>query len=701
MKKLWLLLLICLVSVSVQAELVNRYSFEGDMSDSVGDDGDGVLAGDASIVNGTLNLPGAGWAELPITVLDGMTSVTLEAWFTYGPADREWTRVFDIGKTNDGATDGHSYIMYTPSADIGDRGQEARFSMARQFNGGRQEQYSWGGRSSAFPPVDVLNHLVCVYENGVLTHYLNGVLDGTNTTEIALSDITVEHAKLGAGSFTNDPALMGSISEFRIYDSALSAEQATLAYQLGDSVYKEAVVKNMVPANKAADQLGIPVLSWETVDGVTATSYNVMIAETYEELEPNDTSATIDYTTVETSQVASGLAYETEYFWRVDSVVGGEVLVGPVYSFTTGAAEPKVLGITPEAQIFEVGDEITISVSAISAADGGQATLSYQWMLNEAPVGSDSNVLVITDAQAVNEGEYYCIVTDTDSLASANSAVSAAVIPALVAHWDFDGTVEDIAGDLDGTIVGDVTYAEGKVGVSAAYFNANYVADNNIARDGFIELPSMNLDLRAGTTFSVWANPSNAPSNWQRFFEFGSGAPMDNLSFLRFGGTNEFRLGVANGTDQYAGLNSWPAAGMANNNWQHLVITVDADRHVEFYKNGVQLDRYVADRDAAWNLGWTTISQAIPYVERTSNFIGKGNWPDALYSGLMDDIRIYNHALSSDDIQELFLSAQPFICTERPVMDFNDDCKVDFADLAVLAGGWLECGRIPVEKCDE
>ncbi|MHC4360419.1 MAG: hypothetical protein ACYSTN_06455 [Planctomycetota bacterium] len=38
-------------------------------------------------------------------------------------------------------------------------------------------------------------------------------------------------------------------------------------------------------------------------------------------------------------------------------------------------------------------------------------------------------------------------------------------------------------------------------------------------------------------------------------------------------------------------------------------------------------------------------------------------------------------------------------CTERPAMDFNDDCKVDFQDFAIFSQSWLECNLDPPDVC--
>jgi hypothetical protein len=43
---------------------------------------------------------------------------------------------------------------------------------------------------------------------------------------------------------------------------------------------------------------------------------------------------------------------------------------------------------------------------------------------------------------------------------------------------------------------------------------------------------------------------------------------------------------------------------------------------------------------------------------------------------------------------------KPF-CVKYPRMDFNGDCKVDFADFAIMASSWLECNLVPESACWE
>jgi hypothetical protein len=63
---------------------------------------------------------------------------------------------------------------------------------------------------------------------------------------------------------------------------------------------------------------------------------------------------------------------------------------------------------------------------------------------------------------------------------------------------------------------------------------------------------------------------------------------------------------------------------------------------------------------------------------------GAGNKP---FDGLIDDLRIYNVALSQSEIQELMYSSEEPICTE---CDFYPDGMVDGKDLWIFIEHWLK-----------
>ena len=41
-------------------------------------------------------------------------------------------------------------------------------------------------------------------------------------------------------------------------------------------------------------------------------------------------------------------------------------------------------------------------------------------------------------------------------------------------------------------------------------------------------------------------------------------------------------------------------------------------------------------------------------VARTNQFIGRSNWPDAYFDGMMDDMRVYDRAINQDEVALIY-----------------------------------------------
>jgi hypothetical protein len=78
----------------------------------------------------------------------------------------------------------------------------------------------------------------------------------------------------------------------------------------------------------------------------------------------------------------------------------------------------------------------------------------------------------------------------------------------------------------------------------------------------------------------------------------------------------------------------------------------------------------------------------------TSCVIGyRTNNDSSYYSGLIDEVRIYDYPLSQADIVSQFEAdggTLPTTCISRAlVADFDDNCYVNMDDFAYMAGVWL------------
>jgi hypothetical protein len=71
-----------------------------------------------------------------------------------------------------------------------------------------------------------------------------------------------------------------------------------------------------------------------------------------------------------------------------------------------------------------------------------------------------------------------------------------------------------------------------------------------------------------------------------------------------------------------------------------------------------------------------------------------------IYRGYVDDVRVYNSALTAQEIYDIFSPAAPPECVNQPLGDFNDDCAVDLSDFAIFANEWLFCGFWDLDDCE-
>ncbi len=214
----------------------HRFSFTTDGSDATGMGSVSLFDG-ATLADGALQLDGvAAYGQINLaggaTELTNYPSATFEAWFTWVEAGQVWTRIFDFG-----APDQSGYLFFSPeSGNFGEgpANNTPRFAMRTGANSGEEQ-----ANAATMLPVGGLTHVAVVIDAPAheFRLYLNGKLVATRTnTTFTLGDFdALPNLFLGKSSF-QDPFFHGSISEFRIYNSALSAADLAISLANGPDV---------------------------------------------------------------------------------------------------------------------------------------------------------------------------------------------------------------------------------------------------------------------------------------------------------------------------------------------------------------------------------------------------------------------------------------------------------------------------------
>lgn len=228
-----------------------------------------------------------------------------------------------------------------------------------------------------------------------------------------------------------------------------------------------------------------------------------------------------------------------------------------------------------------------------------------------------------------------------------------------VGHWLLDEGSGSVAADaspssLDGTVQGSAAWTAGQFGSALSLDGTDdlvVVADDNL------------LDLATSLTISVWLNPSDLLGN--RSLVSKDGAFELDLSHA---GTGSYSLRLAN---QRQGAGS---TALTTSSWQHVAVTWDGST-VRYYFQGQP------DGSATYIGALPVNGKDLGLGGRPSSF--PGGLPQFLYSGLIDDVRVYARALSDADIAAVYQN-QPL---PPAPPDFDPPTRFDGVPSGVLLFG--------------
>ncbi len=217
----------------------------------------------------------------------------------------------------------------------------------------------------------------------------------------------------------------------------------------------------------------------------------------------------------------------------------------------------------------------------------------------------------------------------------------------LVAYYRFDGSGKNSAGKGLDLVSQDATYRAGRSG-QAAYFNG--------LNDFFQTREDFPITADQSRTISVWLKPDSFSGNanvvgWGSFDS--SSRTHDNNGVGRFWGLylSPPGPGVAHINTHWRLYSSGPFS-FEPDSWIHLAVTYKRNTDtIRFYLNGDYIGGSLA-------LGNPTISVNTASAPLHIGFFQPYLSPNTdvwltTYSGLMDDLRIYNRELSPEEVQSL------------------------------------------------
>lgn len=473
--------------------------------------------------------------------------------------------------------------------------------------------------------------------------------------------------------------------------SSVVALPDSVTYPAGD------VAVSPSPANGATKVID-GMLSWSAPLMVDAPVYELYIGT-----DPDALAETVEgltETSYDMGALGAGLDFGTTYYWRV--TVGG---AGDLWSFTTADA---VVINSAKGDAQPLGGTATLSVDAVSPVG---AALTYQWhrlnfspapgiVLPDAPIpGAESSTLVVADLKVSDQGEYYCVVTSVDGeVASPNVFLD--VQTGLIHRWTFDDSpdgivVPDVVGDADGMLVnttGLSAFADGQLTLGN-----NGSQGSNDGNGDFVDLPNGLVSSLTQMTIEVWTTWNLQTQGWARIYDMGTSNNGEGVSpGAGNAGVHDFYVTPKSGGNDADGNvlleyrlggnapSIQPGGRMAAGEEVMVAqVTDDKSGRTKLFINGVVVGGFKPPfplKDVVDNNVW----------------LGRSQWPDPLYVGSYNDLRVYDTALSAQQIAADYLAGPTELGTlPAPyggfalVGDLNGDGVYDFLDTAMQADKWL------------
>ncbi len=235
----------------------------------------------------------------------------------------------------------------------------------------------------------------------------------------------------------------------------------------------------------------------------------------------------------------------------------------------------------------------------------------------------------------------------------------------LVGWWKLDdgaGTVAtDSAGDYDGTLIGNAAWVDGMLGGALSFDgDGDYVDCGND--------PIFNPSGSFGIT--LWAYIADWGTGWAHSI-IGKGGDQDRggWSIRRYEDeTLCFTTAGVAGVGIVAEQNDW--TNMNGNavppldEWVHIACVYDVNNMTYIYFNG-EVDK---ERAAT---GTVAPTDGNLYIGTRGNSAGDGpdDWASSYFTGMLDDVRFYDHAITQADIKLIMEGghAIPQTLASRPI----------------------------------
>jgi glucose/arabinose dehydrogenase/PKD repeat protein len=478
-------------------------------------------------------------------------------------------------------------------------------------------------------PNGTWSHLAMTYDGANMTLYVNGKPVSTR----AAAKPKIDGLKLAIGAYKTN-FYEGLIDEVRIYNRALSAVE--IGTDMNTAVVSSGPPPTdstppSAPANlKATGTLGKVTLGWDiSTDNVGVSGYEVY------------RSTTAGFTPAAANRIATpnALSYVDTvapgtYYYRVKAAdAAGNLSAASAEAAGTSIADkPPTISLTSPAAGTVSG---TVTLKATASDDVGVS--GVQFLVDGAPFGAEDTTApyeIPWPSTAVANGTHKISARARDTAAQTTTSSEVTVTVNNSSPPPSSGLVLGLGfEETSGTVVTDASSAKNNGTVNGATQTASGRFGRALSFDGVndrVDVPdAASLELTNALTLEAWVRPTSSRLH----------APVitketSNYYTYRLEAGGEVK-GIPEGFISDTAW-SWEDAEdtkvLPNGTWSHLAMTYDG-ANMTLYVNGKPV---------------STRAAAKPKIDGLKLAIGA--YKTNFYEGLIDEVRIYNRALSAVEI---------------------------------------------------
>ncbi|MFM2038009.1 MAG: hypothetical protein RL432_948 [Bacteroidota bacterium] len=243
--------------------------------------------------------------------------------------------------------------------------------------------------------------------------------------------------------------------------------------------------------------------------------------------------------------------------------------------------------------------------------------------------------------------------TLTASVANAGTSCNTTGLPpslnnGLVGYWPFCGNANDASGNANNGTVNGATLTTDRFGVANSAYSFDGVSHSIVIANS----PNYSFLLNNSSSVSIWINPSNF-NGTRSIIGQGDGDGQHQNRFWRIYFSNSMLINHlrGNGYDPFDTQNM--NSSVTLNNWHLVTMVRDYNSNLKLYLNGVLVD---TDIDITGLSSPFSVTRNINVGAFLNAYTGQLM---QFFNGKLDDIGIWNRALSAQEVSQLYNAGQP------------------------------------------